>query len=180
MQLRSNWWAAVLGCTALVAGCGVAPTQSAPPSVPSVEPAVVDSGSPSAQTQGAFGICAPIGTRLSVTGWGAAGGTTYAVVHVVLRGPQPCLMPTGPAVEILDAGGSKVVAGPSVGTDTAVLRAALDLRLGWASWCGSQPSAPLTLRLTLPTGDLTTALPVGFGASCQGVATKLSIEPVAP
>jgi photosystem II stability/assembly factor-like uncharacterized protein len=126
------------------------------------------------------GTCTPGDVSLSVKGWGAAGGTTYAVLHATLVGHDPCRLPTAPAVEIVDAKGSLVASGPSLDDGTAPLISTLDLRLGWSSWCGPTPAAPLTVNMTLSSGILSTALPAGFGASCQGVPTGLFVEPVVP
>ena len=158
--------AAVLGVLA-TSGCGspIPPALSTPVPTP---------------TQ-AVAACSGSDIELLTREWGPAGGTTYAPVHVRLVDMQPCLVPATPAAQIEDAGHHVVAVGRAIGPAVLVLRSSLDLRLGWSSWCGPSPAAPLSITITLLDGSSASAdFPAGFEASCQGVATTVFVEPVDP
>jgi hypothetical protein len=111
-------------------------------------------------------------------GWGPAAGTSYVLLHVSLRDGAACLLPANPAVDLRDASGRVIASGPSTEALTVLLTTTLDLRLGWASWCATPPPSPLTARLSIGASHLDVELPKAFFASCQGVATIVSVRAV--
>jgi photosystem II stability/assembly factor-like uncharacterized protein len=144
------------------------------------QPADFGSATSAAPSPAGAVMCNPRDISMSVTGWGPAMGTMYAVLRATLVGLEPCQLPTAPAVEIVDAKGVVIVRALGPGPETALLTSVVDLRLGWFSWCGPPPSGSLTVKLTLLTGVVTAMLPAGLVASCQGVPTGLFIEPIVP
>jgi hypothetical protein len=139
------------------------PSREASPPVPSAPP------------------CDPSQATLSPGGWGGAGGTMFAVIHVHLTSGPPCLMPAYPGVELVDAAGRVIASGPSRDESTVLVTDAIDLRLAWASWCAAPPPGPLRARLQIGAGQLEVSLPAGLVAPpCQGVPTSVYVEPVKP
>lgn len=108
--------------------------------------------------------------------WGPAAGTSYVDLHVRLVGSSACLLPASPAVQLIDAAGVKVASGPSRQSRQVTLSERLDFRLGWGSWCGPSPSGPLTVRLSLGSGIVSTTLPDGFHTGCMGAPTNLFVD----
>lgn len=122
--------------------------------------------------------CAPSEVAISVGGWAAAAGTTYAPIHLALVGATPCTMAMA-SLAILDRDGQVVVTS-SEGLQALELTTSRDARLGWSSWCGPPPQQPLTVRFDLGSGVvLSTVLPTGFGASCMNVPTVLYLDQIA-
>jgi len=122
--------------------------------------------------------CAPSDVAISVAGWGAALGTSYAPIHLALVGPTPCTL-TMSSMAILDRDGQVVVTS-SQGLQAIDLTTSRDARVAWSSWCGPAPQQPLTLGFDLGSGAmLPTVLPTGFGASCMDVPTVLYLDETA-
>jgi hypothetical protein len=157
---------------------------SPPPPRPTTSSASLPATSTSIPTRlptEGLAACRGADLSLSTREFGAGMGTSYAPIHVVLVGPQPCLLPATPAAGIEDARRKVVAAGPAIGDAILVLRSRLDWRLAWSSWCGPSPVAPLWVMVSLmDRSSASTHLPRGFGASCEGVATTVFVEPIDP
>lgn len=160
---------------AVLAGCST--------TTPTLAPSTAPTSGATAQTSqlpGRAAPCDPSQLSLSPGGWGGAGGTTFVILHVRLASGQPCLIPVGPPIDLLDSSGRVIASGPSRDPTTVVLATTIDLRMGWSSWCGSAPPRPLRARLHVGSGQSEVVLPSGVLASCQGVPTQIYVEPVQP
>lgn len=123
--------------------------------------------------------CRPADVSASVIGWGAAGGTTYAEIRLTPSGPS-CAMPSVPDVSISDAANLLLSHRPAaIGGQVALNSSGLIARVGWSSWCGATPAAPMALHLGLEFGSaIVVTLPIAFGAHCEGVPATVSIDPL--
>jgi len=166
----------------LIGGCAsptVTPTVTPTPSAAQPSPTLPPTAAPS------LAICRTKDVSATASSWGAAGGTTYVPITVSLVGASPCLLLGDPEVGLLDHKGH-VLAGTPIAShigmqDALELDATATLNVGWSSWCGAPPPQPLSVRVELYGGEsLTVPLPVGFAASCQGVASALSGEFTTP
>lgn len=113
---------------------------------------------------------------------GPAAGTMYLTFTVELVDGPPCLIVTWPAVDISDGAGRVIAQGagnPTGPPMATLLDTVLEFHLGWASWCGPDPSGPLTARVGLIADQLSKmAIPSRFGPSgCQGAQTILFVDP---
>lgn len=172
MERNARLGAAIVCCVALV-GCGPAnPTPSPAPTSVSILPTEAPTAS------SGIAACRPDEMVLSSTGWGPAAGTTWALIHISHLHGAPCSLPGAPGVSITTAIGVTIASTLASSSSTELLSTAVDYRIGLSSWCGAPlADQQLTLRLSIPTGSLSVALPAGFAASCQGVGTSLVIEP---
>lgn len=136
--------------------------------------------SPSESAAASAQACDARDLRLSPGREGVATGTSYVALHVDLVFGSACLIPSGPAVALVDAAGRPLAAAPATPGPDLVLANRTDFEFGWSSWCEAPPAAPLHVRLDLPGGALDTPLPEGFAASCMQVPTVVHIEAVQP
>lgn len=127
----------------------------------------------------ALPACLPSNVSLSLNGWGAAGGTTYAVIRIDLIG-RPCVLSAVPGASLAAANATSIVSA-TVATETGMvaLNSSLLARVGWTSWCGAAPAKPIALNLVLSTQiNSSVLLPPDFTAPCQGVPSQLSVDPL--
>lgn len=127
-------------------------------------------------------LCAPEQVRLIAGRSGAAAGTMYLTFRAELVEAPPCLVLTWPSVAVSDGSGAVIARGtgsPTADPRTTLLAGFLEFHLGWASWCGPEPSRPLTASVGLLEEEhLGLAIPNGFGPSgCMGSATIVFVEP---
>ena len=128
-------------------------------------------------TTDALAICGPAQVALAPGRSGAAAGTSYLTIHVALVGDRPCGWPAWPAVKLRDSTGQVIASGVKGPDESVILQTALDLNLGWASWCNPPPLRPLTLGILLDTGaEAPMTVPDGFGAGCMDVPTVVFVE----
>lgn len=81
---------------------------------------------------------------------GAAAGTMYLSFAVELAGGSPCQIAVWPAVQITDAAGLVLAQGPrdlAAIPRAQMLETTLPFHLGWASWCGPEPTGPMVARI---------------------------------
>jgi hypothetical protein len=87
--------------------------------------------------------------------WGGAAGSRGTDVTVVNQGPSDCVLPSGPQVAVVDAGGnvlaqSRQAAG---GAGTAIQpNQTIGFSVLLGNWCNQSVSLPLHVRLALTSG----------------------------
>lgn len=119
--------------------------------------------------------CTPGDLSATLPGWGAAGGTTYAPIHLTLQGPVPCRLPAMPSVSILDSGGSVLVSSNTSTTAQVALKTSLIARVGLSSLCSAAAAAVVSLDFGSGT-VIRVPLPTGFGARCDGNGSRVSVD----
>jgi hypothetical protein len=148
-----------LGPTFPGVGDGSSPTPSVDPSrSPSSE--VVSSPSPSIVPT----ACNAADLVGRILGWQGAAGSRIADVEISNATDHPCFVRGTPGLELVDAGGRVLVdsstAGPSglpnvTSTDPSFELAPgglLRTEVAASNYCGTAPSAPIDIALTLPAG----------------------------
>ena len=145
----------LLSTVAIVSvACNSTTTTPTPPPPATTSPAPAGTSSPAS----GGGECAPTDLALVSGGWSAAAGSRGADVSVENRGASACTLPAGPAVAILDAGGTQLLesaptdaAGPSLEPGGVATFTVL-----FSNWCDE--AAALPLHVALRSGDA--ALPI--------------------
>ena len=137
----------ILQATLLVvaAACSSSTSTPGPVATPTVE---------------AGGPCAPSDLALTGGAWGAAAGSRGADVSVENRGPAACMLPAGPAIAVLDAAGTELLASPPVADEGApVLEpgAVATFTVLFSNWC--QEGTALPLHVVLRAGDASIPVP---------------------
>lgn len=168
----------VLVVAAAFSGCTTLPPTGSPVGAPTPTPVPGSSvAAPSA--------CDPSQIELAPGRMGAAAGTFYLTITALLAAGPACLVRVWPSIEIdspvagqIDAGGPAGDSG--AGRQTTLLGTKREFRIGWASWCGPDPSGPLSARIAFVDNEHPTllSLPAGFGPSgCNGSDSVLFVEP---
>jgi hypothetical protein len=89
--------------------------------------------------------------------WGAAAGTSYATLAVLNRGSIDCLLPSGPAFELRDGAGIRLLVAEARPSTPSLLLppgwAAIG-DIGYANWCTPPPAKPLQADLVLGSARL--------------------------
>jgi hypothetical protein len=118
-----------------------APSTTAPSTAPP------SSAGPSAAPEGA--ACALTDLAVTAGGWGAAAGSRGADVSVENRGAAACELPAGPAVAILDAGGTQLLASPATDQRGPTLEpgAVATFTVLFSNWCDEGAALPLRVAL---------------------------------
>ncbi|MBI3749300.1 MAG: DUF4232 domain-containing protein [Chloroflexi bacterium] len=159
-----NAFVVLLGAL-LVNACGNPPSPS-----PTASPPV--SASPSTSTSSPVpnptaAACVAADIRATGGPWGGAAGSRGSDIVVENRGSGPCLLPAGPAIALVDAGGTVVLStparageGPSVAPGGSV-----GFSLVFGNWCNEGTPLPLTFQLALAAGAVDIA---GLAASSAG------------
>lgn len=133
----------------LVAACGnpPSPSPSASPSVSASPSTAPSSAAPSATAT----ACTAADIRATGGPWGGAAGSRGSDIVVENHGSIPCLLPAGPAIALVDAGGTVVLStpakageGPSVAPGGSV-----GFSLVFGNWCSEGTPLPLTFQLAL-------------------------------
>jgi hypothetical protein len=154
--------------------CQAPPSALSPSDRPTPTPILVPTSSPGP----AGTLCRPSDVTLSPGRLGAGAGTSYIAIQVALVGIDSCRWPKWPATELRDATGPVIARGAAAGPESIRLDSPLGLALGWSSWCLPPPDAPLLLAVLLPDGEVTTTLPIGFGADCMNAPTAINLQVV--
>ena len=166
-----------------VAGIGAGPEASNPPSgqpepskpfvsvAPDVSPPVAISAP-----------CRPGAVNGSLTGWGGAMGTQYALIRLEPKGAT-CSLPRTPAVMLTDDAGTTLASssGRPAGPRVDLTAAALEARVGVASLCGLTAKHSAVAVVDFGDQDLVRVpLPAEFRQVCSGGASSLSIDELSP
>ena len=148
---RSGTAILLLAAALLVGACGnpPSPTPSASPVASASASAAPSSAAQSASAGPA--ACAAADIRATGGPWGGAAGSRGSDVVVANQGSGPCLLPAGPTIALVDAGGAVLLStparagsGPSVPPGGSI---GFSLLLG--NWCAQGEQLPLHLRLAL-------------------------------
>ncbi len=98
----------------------------------------------------------PCGIRdvaLTTEAWGGAAGSRGTVLTISLTPNRyPCLLPRSVQARVVDGRGHVVVEGSTPEfTGTVPLQQGMSYEVGisWSNWCGTEPEAPLSLRVAV-------------------------------
>jgi hypothetical protein len=162
---------------------GVGDDQSPTPSAePSTSPSGGALSSPSPST--ATAACGAADLTGRILGWDGAAGSRIADVEISNATDHPCFVRGTPGLELVDAGGRVLIdsstAGPSglpnvTSTDPSFeLAPGTQLRTDVAAsnYCGPDPSSPIDIALTLPSGGGRLVAVPG-----PGVSSDLAVPP---
>ena len=148
--------AAIAGGTALA----ILLTHSSPPGGNGVGAGVPTPTQVASSAPASGGACTADDFAWSTDPWGAAAGSRGTTV--VARGVTSlagCEIRGSASLELKDGSGTTLLSGTSAPSTVSVHAGTLlEIGITWSNWCGSVPTGPLALSLTLP-GD-TLAVPV--------------------
>lgn len=135
----------------LVAACGNPPSPSPSPTA-SPSASASPSTTPSSTSPSAAAVaCTAADIRATGGPWGGAAGSRGSDIVVANDGSGPCLLPAGPAIALVDAGGTVLLSTPArAGEGPAVAPGAtVGFSLVFGNWCDRGARLPLTFRLAL-------------------------------
>jgi hypothetical protein len=112
------------------------------------------SGSPNASPRDKPCVHADI--KASGGPWGGAAGSRGADILIENRGTAACLLPAGPTVALVDAGGAVVLSTPArTGSGPSVApNGTAGFSVVFSNWCLQPVQLPLHVRLALAGGDV--------------------------
>lgn len=146
--------AAIVFSSLLVAACNNTPSPSpaASPSASATVPAAPSSAAPSSSPAAA---CAAADIHATGGPWGGAAGSRGSDIVVANQGTAPCLLPAGPSIALLDAGGSVLLSTPArAGSGPSLAPGGtIGFSLLVGNWCDQGVALPIRFRLALA-GDV--------------------------
>jgi hypothetical protein len=112
---------------------------------PTVGPSPTEVGSP------ANADCTPADIELTHGRIDGAAGSRFTTLTVTVTGPTACVLPAGPTVELVDAGGAILITSVATGASSLDLSpgATATSTIQLANWCTDPPAQPVTLTLVL-------------------------------
>jgi hypothetical protein len=136
----------------LVGACNNPPSPTANES-PSVSASATTSAAPSSAAPSSSSAAACTATDIGASGgpWGGAAGSRGSDIVVENRGSAPCLLPSGPAIALVDAGGTVLLSTPAkagIGPSVAP-GGTMGFSLLFGNWCTQGAQLPLRFRLAL-------------------------------
>jgi Domain of unknown function (DUF4232) len=145
--LASTLAIVALACnsTTATAPPAVTPPTTTPPTAAAPTAAAPTSPSPAASG----GACSLADLAVTAGGWGAAAGSRGADVSVENRGTAACELPAGPAVAILDAAGTQLLASPPSDQPGPTLEpgGVATFTVLFSNWCEEGAALPLRVAL---------------------------------
>jgi Protein of unknown function (DUF4232) len=145
--------AGVLGALGAGALNGPGPTQTTAAVGPEATPTSVP---------GAVEACAPAALSGEIVAWEGAAGHRIATIKVHNTGSSACTVPTQLRPALVDQSGNALIVGsPAQATESITLNAgaAASALVDMTNYCGADPSAPLGIRLNLPSDQSIEAYP---------------------
>ena len=137
--------------TLALAACGNTPSPS-----PSVAPSTVASATaaPSSEApsaSAAAGACVATDIEASGGPWGGAAGSRGSDIVVQNHGSAACLLPAGPTVALLDAGGAVLLSTPArAGSGPTISPGGtIGFSLLIGNWCAQGTPLPIHFRMAL-------------------------------
>lgn len=138
----------------LVGACANPPSPSPSPRASPSASASPSTAPSSAEASPSATACGAADIRATGGPWGGAAGSRGSDIRVENRGSGPCLLPAGPTIALVDAGGTVVLStptrageGPSVAPGGSV-----GFSLVFGNWCNESTALPLTFQLALAGG----------------------------
>jgi hypothetical protein len=204
--VAASWWfgpAAQQGVGGLPSSSpSTEPLVTLPPSVAVISPSASNEPSPSSGTASPSMTPAPSGPiacvaadlQARILGWGGAAGTRGTDVEITNTAAHPCFVRGTPGLQLVDSTGRVLIdsaaAGPSGEPRTEPGDKAIELAPGGraqttvtvSNYCGADPTLPIDIAFTLPSGGGRLVAVPGTGVSssearplCMGSAAPATI-----